>query len=119
MAEIIPFTPGDPNQDLTVTLDGEPWGIVARWNGRDNAWYLDIYEADRKPIAMSIKVVLGVKLGRKYTHRFFSNRALIAWDESNTGIEAGLDDLGSRVSVIYMTEADLALAGMPGVERPR
>lgn len=125
MPEAIPFRPGVPQQRVDVTLSGVTYGIVAHWNGREDgeeggAYYLNVYEEDDTPIAIGLKVVLGVLLGRRYTHEFFSSgaRALIAVDLGNSGRECGVDELGGRIQVWYLTELDLLLARQPPLEIP-
>lgn len=117
MAEFIPFTPGNPNETLEVTLDGKPYVMVTRWNSTDNnktgAFYLDLYTVSLVPICTGMKIVLGALLGRRCTHPFFVGRALFAYDKSNSGRECGVDDLGGRIQVAYLTESDLLLAQSP------
>ncbi len=119
MAESIPFESGVPHQELEVTLAGVPNLVEARWNDQDRSFYLSVYEIDGTPIAVGLKVVLGVLLGRKSTHKFFKGRALFAVDNANTGEECRLDDLGGRITIIYLTEADLELASAPPLVIPR
>lgn len=119
MAESIPFTPGIPHQRLEVTLAGVPMIIDARWNSRDEAFYLDVFDVGENPIARGVKVVLGALLGRGNTHPFFYGRALFAVDKSGTGRECGLDDLGARIILMYLTEVDLLLASQPALEIPK
>lgn len=110
MPSLIPFTPGDPEQVIAITLDGDPYVLRARWNTRDAAWYLDAWERDgTTPIAFGIKLVLGVKLGSTYNHPLFI-AGMFLIDDSGTGIEAGLNDLGGRVVLMHMTAADAVLA---------
>ncbi len=118
MAEIIPFIPGDPNQRLDTVLAGEARILEARWNANDHAWYLNVRDADNTMIAAGLKIVLGARLGWSVLHPMFVGRALFAVDLSNTGLEAGLDDFGSRVRLVYFTESDLALAARPLIEAP-
>lgn len=114
MPTIIPFVPGDPEQPISITLDGEPYVLRARWNASDDdgvgAWYLDAWERDGiTPIAFSVKLVLGARLGETYQHPLFLAGMFLV-DESGTGAEAGLFDLGTRVTVWHMTVADTILA---------
>lgn len=119
MAEVIPFQPGVPHQRLECTLAGLTNLFEARWNTRDAAWYLNVMEVDETPIAMGLKIVLGVEMGRACTHPFFRGRGLVALDLSRSLREATLDDLGKRVLVIYFTELDKFLAQAPELEIPR
>lgn len=115
MPSIIRITPGDPLQVGSVSLDGEPYVLRVRWNTSDDAgkgaWYLDAWERDgTTPIAFGVKLVLGVRLGSTYNHALFA-AGMFLLDLSDTGVEARLDDLGSRVLLIHMTADDAVLSG--------
>jgi len=121
MAEAIPFLPGVPHQSLECTINGVTRIFEARWNTRDDSWYLNVLEVDEEPILMGIKLRLGVEMGRSCTHELFASgaRALVAIDFSGRAQEAGLDDLGTRVAVVYFTEVDKFLAQVPQAPVPR
>jgi hypothetical protein len=117
MPDLIPFTPGDTNYRVGVALT-EDGGAVkywfdVKWNARDNvdpvtgiakgAHYFDIRELDESVVALDIKVVLGVNLGRTSTHPFFTKHLLRAVDTTGKGKDAGFDDLGGRVVVMHWT----------------
>src|SRR5512139_1070285 len=111
MPTIIPFTPGDPEQLVEIALDGETYVLRARWNTTEAAWFLDAWERDgTTPIAFGIKLVLGVFLGRTYIHPLFL-AGLFLIDDSGTGTEAGLADLGGRVVLMHLTTGDAVLMG--------
>lgn len=110
MPSIIPFVPSDPLQLATVSLDGETYVLRARWNTTDAAWYLDAWERDgTTPIALGIKLVQGVRLGETYNHPLFV-AGMFLLDLTDSGVEAGLDDFGSRVLLIHMTTDDAILS---------
>jgi hypothetical protein len=111
MPDLIPFTPGDTNYRLGVSLT-EDGGAVkyffdVKWNARDNAHYFDIREVDETVVALGIKVVLGVNLGRTSTSPFFTKHLLRAHDTTGQGKDAGYDELGSRVQVVHYTVDEL------------
>jgi|SRR6185369_15744246 len=113
MATIIPFVPGDPLQLIAITLDTEPYVMRARWNSDDLAWYLDVWERDgTTPIAFGIKLVLGVRLGSTYLNPLFT-AGLFLIDNDNSGVEAGLNDLGRRVVMVHLTAADAIIMEQP------
>lgn len=118
MAESLPFTPGLAGQRLELTLAGSQCVFVSYWNDVEKSHYLDVFEIDDTPIIRGLKVVLGVNFVRRSTHPLFVGRALFAVDESNTGVEAGIDDLGGRVTILYLTELDLLLATQPPMVVP-
>lgn len=115
MPTIVPFSPGTPEQRIAITLDGEPYVLRARWNTSDDglvgSWYLDAWERDGKtPIALGIKLVLGIKLGRSYDNPLFLS-GLMMFDISDSGVEAGLFDFGVRVVLVHLTAGDVILSG--------
>ncbi len=120
---LIPFIPGDNNYTLRVPLN-EPGGssaatylFVTRWNSSDNvdpvtgkrlgSWYFDLFDERNKVIAIGVKVVLGVALGRTSVHPFFSKHYLKAIDTTGKGKEAGFDELGGRVQVVHLTSDEI------------
>lgn len=113
MATIIPFVPGEPEQRISIALDSETYVLRARWNSRDSAWYLDAWERDGiTAIVFGVKLVLGTVLGRTVQHPLFISGMFMV-DESGTGAEAGLLDLGGRVNLYHLTVADRVIAGQP------
>lgn len=117
MPQLIPITPGDPEQRITTTLDGEQYVLRFRWNTTDDArvgaWYMDAWERDgTTPIVFGVKMVLGTFLGQSTGHAlFFGGMFLI--DTSGSGDEPRLFDLGGRVLLMVLTVADQVLAGLP------
>ena len=110
MPSVIRLTPSTPLQGGSVTLDGEPYVLRVRWNTSDAAWYLDAWERDgTTPIAFGVKLVLGARLGSTYNHALFA-AGMFMLDLSDTGAEAGFDDLGTRVLLIHMTADDAVVS---------
>lgn len=104
MAEYLPFTQSDNNYTMHVPLNGTTYDFDVRWNSSDAAWYLDLYEADRTPIATSLKVVLGPPLGHSLQYLpFFQEHILQVLDTTNSGADAAYDDLGGRIQVLHMS----------------
>lgn len=107
----LPLIPSNPNYRFGTSLDGVQYVIDIRWNARANlgggAWYMDVLQADQTPIRMGLKVVLGCVLGGRVTAPEFPQGALFAVDQSGLDVEASLDDLGTRLIVVYVPAADL------------
>jgi hypothetical protein len=91
-------------------LSGVQYIFDVRWNARDAAWYFDLLAEDETPIRSGIKIVLGTSLGSSSTAAFFQNNILVAVDLSNGGRDAELDDLGTRVRLLWSSLDDLALS---------
>jgi hypothetical protein len=108
MASIsLPFLVSETNYRLACPVEDIQLYFDVRWNSRDLAWYLDIYESDDTPVAINVKVVLGTQLGNLSKHEFFSTHKMLAIDTSGEGRDAGFDDLGSRILVVIQHVSDL------------
>jgi hypothetical protein len=107
----IPLDPtvrGDASSFRLGTSLGDDQVILdVRWNSRDGAWYMDLYDQDETPIVRSVKLVLGVNLCRASTHPIFTRNLLRMVDTSRSGREATLDDLGTRVVLLHYTRDEL------------
>lgn len=100
----------------TVTLDGVEFDFEFRWNNRDSAWYLSIYDptvaaaddGSRVPILGSIPVLVGWPLLNQYRMRTRPLGELVALDTSGQDADPGRRDLGSRVLLLYYTRDEVA-----------
>ena len=102
----LPLEPSIPNYRVGTTLDGVVYLLDVRWNSRDEAWFLDLLAEDETPIVRGIRVVLGALLGSRSADPAFPPGVLIASDLAGTGTDPGFDDLGQRVKVYYIPDAD-------------
>lgn len=110
----LPFVPSNPDYEFSTTIGESQYTFVTRWNSRDEAWYFDMYDIAGQPMAINVKIVLGTYLGRRSTHRFFSDHAIVAIDTTLEERDAGYDDLGTRIEVHCYDVGDLfALVTMP------
>lgn len=105
--QVLPLQPSVPWYRMTVPINDTPYLFDVKWNARDQAWYFDLYEVDETPIAFGIKIVLGISLGRRVQHPLMQHGAFVARDLSNQWIDAGFDDMGTRVQLRYFTVYDI------------
>ena len=113
MASILPIVPREPLQIFQTVLDGEAYVLRVRWNSLENAWFLDAWESDgTTPIALGIKIVLGINLGADVGHPLFA-AGMFAIDYSHTAIDADFVDLGSRVVVVHLSLSESVLVSLP------
>lgn len=99
----------DPHFEFSTTFDGVTFDLDCRWNEREQAWYFDLLTEDGTPIVRGVKIVLGVMLGGRtgVSNPLFPAGALMAFDLSDEGREATLDDLGTRVVVYFVPTEQL------------
>jgi hypothetical protein len=106
MPQQLPLTSEHPQYRFGTSLDGVQFTIDVRWNGRDEAWYMDVLTDDGTPIRRGIKMVLGTLLGGRCIDPGFPDGVLIAADQARLGRDATVDDLGERVAVFFIPYED-------------
>lgn len=106
--QTLPLTPSVPHYRFGTTLDGIQLTFELRWNGRAASWFMSIFDEDDEPIRSGIRVVLGPELGGRVSDARMPPGQLFAIDLDNSGVEPGLDDLGERVLVMYISQGDAA-----------
>ncbi len=107
MIGTLPLVPGLGHYTFTTTLSDVPFEFEVRWNERDGAWYLSMYDTDGTPMAEGMKIVLGAFLGRRSVHPWFAENILAVVDTTLTEVDATFDDLGVRILVKHWPVADL------------
>jgi len=106
----LPFATSDPNYRMTVVIAGTPYIFNVHWNGRDAAWYFDLLTSDETVIYAGIKIVLGTMLALSRMPAAGDLAPLGAFmvvDTSGQDIDATLDDINSRVLVLFADIDDL------------
>jgi hypothetical protein len=104
----IPFIQSDTNYRLGVPIGDVMYLFDVRWNSRDEAHYLDIFEENGTPVALGIKLVLGVNLARRNLHPLLFRYVFSVIDTEQSGVDAAFDDLGRRVRLIMRDMRELA-----------
>ena len=110
MPVALPLIPSVPNYRVSTALENTQYIFDVRWNSRDLSWYLDISTETDEPIRVGMRIMLGTILGARSTDPRMPPGMLIAADLTNTGIDAGFDDLGTRIAVLYYTLDEAAAA---------
>lgn len=102
---------GAPLLEFATSLGEDQVVLTFRWNSRANggrgAWFMDVRELDGAPIALGVKLVLGVNLCRTSSHPIFLRNVLRLVDTTDESREATLDDLGTRVLLLNHTLDEL------------
>ena len=93
-------------QTFGTTLGSTPYVMNWYWNTRDSAWYFDLLDQNESQIVSGVKVVLGIPLARRCIDPRGPDGVLIAGDLSGQGLDATLDDLGTRVVVYFYPAAE-------------
>lgn len=99
---------GYPDQSFRVSLGDTQYGLRWLWNGREGVWTLSVSDADGEPILSGVRVVLDVDLLAYTADARAPQGYLIVSDPSGGTTEPGLDELGNRVQVLFVTLDEIA-----------
>lgn len=111
MAIVVLDTSTDPNTtayEQFVDLEGRTFLLKFDYSSRDDSWYLSIYDQDEDPIVCGKRVRIGVSILRGEVDARLPDGILMAVDTTEDHEEAGLEDLGARVKLVYLEVATLA-----------
>ena len=98
---LIPLQP--TNQTLQITLAGVLYTLTVRWNDQNQAWTLDIADANQNPIVSGIAVVTGQDLLAPYGYLNFGGQ-LIAQTTNDTDAVPTLANLGSAGNLYFVVQ---------------
>lgn len=105
MLEIRIPDPTRPFFSQRVTLDGTDYVLRLEWNMR-HGWEWSLYDANEDPIALGRKLVVAWPLLLGLTDERTPPGNLIVYDTTGKNDYPGLNDLGARHRLIYLTAAE-------------
>lgn len=118
MSQVVPFT-SDSAQTFSITLNGISYDFYARYVDRVGAWYFDLTRtSDQAPLARGVPILCGLDLLQPYRLGIGSMYAvdMAAYKTPSTVdgpadalnvTDAGSDDLGTRVIVLYLMPGEV------------
>ena len=94
---------------IDVDLDLRPFTMIFKWNYRGQYWTVEFWTREDVLIHGAIKIVLEYDL-LQYTRHIaeLPQGKLVVIDTTETGDPIVFADLGVRLDLVYITEADLA-----------
>jgi uncharacterized protein DUF6983 len=108
MAKIVPVIPNVNAFSVRMPLDDEFFTATLRWNDRAQRWYMDLADSQGTLLAAGLAVVSDTPLTAHLTHRTGMPRGIfVVVDGTGSGADADFDELGQRVDIVYLEEADL------------
>jgi hypothetical protein len=113
MADIIPIVRDVDDAshfDLQAQLDGVTYTLEFRWNDRLGAWFMNVLDAEGVEAHMvGVRVVADYFFPRHLVDRSPPGLflALDTGAAMGFGEDPGFDDLGSRVQLWYIPEAEI------------
>lgn len=109
--QLVPFS-SDPWQEFTCTLGDVSYRFQARYNDRNGLWTFNMERADGEDLSsvystlQGVPIVCGYNLLKPYG---LAIGAMIATDLEAGNHDAGPNDLGDRVLVTWLDDADIAV----------
>ena len=108
MPKLLPFIPSESFYQFATTLEETEYIFDVRWNERDSAWYFDLTDISGEAILHGAKLVQGANLLRRYRwDPRCPQGVLLLLDSAKTNIDAGYDDIGTRVQAFYFSAAEV------------
>jgi len=106
MSVQIPILANIPAQTFDISLDGISYNMTAKWNSRSEFWTLDILDEDDNVIILGLCLKLGTFLLKQFN---LNIGELIVVDDTNTGTESSLTNIGVSTSLVYFTQEELEI----------
>jgi hypothetical protein len=107
MSVTVPLRSDLPFYRFQVELDEVTYGLAFRWNYEAGAWFLTLYTSEDEVILAGVKVVVDWPVGSRSADPRMPPGALQFLDTTGARQDPGEEDLGSRVVLLYFTEAEL------------
>lgn len=102
----LPFS-NDPSQRMTVQLGSRKFDFAVKWNDRAMTWSMDITDTEtQEPLISGIVLTIENNVLEPFPLEI---GGIFAVDTSSRHQEAGIDDLGGRVKVYWISQDDEAL----------
>lgn len=94
----------------SMQLDGVTFILDIQWNQVMGAWYVGISDAESNQLVCGRRIVVGTAPFGKFADPRLPAGLIMPIDTSNQDLDPGLNDLGDRVQLIYITAAELLAA---------
>jgi hypothetical protein len=93
-----------PDQTVSVTLEGLLVTLKVRWNERATSWFMDIIDDAEEPILTGRRIMVDwpIVFGGAIHDERMPPGTFYATDTSGAGIDPLVDDLGTRVLLLYI-----------------
>jgi hypothetical protein len=103
----LPLT-SDPQRTFTTIVNDVRYTITTRWNERAEVWTMDLVDAASGiTVASSMPLVLGSDLLKSFAPALGSLLVVDTNADPGMGTDAGVDDLGTRVQVLWFSPGEV------------
>ena len=103
----LPLT-SDPFRSFTTIVNGTRYQVTTRWNDRAQVWVMDLDDPTTgSNLARGMPLVLGSDLLASFAPQLGSLLVVDTNADSGQGVDAGVDDLGARVQVLWFSPGEV------------
>lgn len=102
--DIIPVDASAPAYDIEVELGGTVYKLALAWNTRGEFWSLSVLTQQEVPIVLGVRIAADWDLLSQFADARLPAGRILAIDQSGAGLDPALDDLGTRVILVYTDE---------------
>lgn len=107
MPSVLPLVPSIPEYTFATALNSNVYVIRMRWNARASTWFMDISDSEETLVLAGMACLLGCKIGLNSANTSFPAGMFLMVDTSGTGIDATLDDMGTRIQIWHYSADEL------------
>lgn len=105
--QVLPNVVNVPHYSFQTDLDNVTFRFEFRWNDRASAWFMSISDVNGVELLSSRRIVVGFPLLTRFRDPRLPAGDLNAIDTTGNDEEAGINDLGGRVKLLYFPVGDL------------
>ncbi len=98
---VIPVTSEFPNSIFNIDLELVTYIMEFNFNSRTSLWYMGIKQEDGTPLAVGVPVFTDVDIMMQYKNPDLPPGVFMTFDTEELSADAGRDDLGNRVKMLY------------------
>lgn len=109
MAKLLPVNSTHAELPVRTKLDGIFFWLRLVWNVRESIWTFGISDSDDAALAHGLAVRVETDMLRGIRGQVgLPPGAIVPIDTSGSQTDPGRDDLGDRVRLVYLTQAEVA-----------
>lgn len=102
----IPLIPSEPYYEFSIDLEDSLYTFEVSWNDRGQYWHFSLYDDTRQAISHNNVILLGSFPAWNVISDNAPPGVFSVVDLSGSSVDAGFDDIGTRVSLRYFPIAE-------------
>lgn len=99
----IPIQKSIPSLKQRMILDDVEVVMRFDWNSRNETWHISFYDSVENPLLVGIPLFVNYDIIGRFIIDGMPPGQILCYDTSGQNMEAGLDDLGDRCKVYYVS----------------